>query len=230
MLGGDENMRRRNAPAVVGLLVAWGGVALLVSPVAQFLGDSSSVVVGVLGQAVLWLICAAVIGVVVFWEKKPLASLWLKPFQWQSLAWAGVLIAGHIVLLFPATEWIRRNLGLPGYAAGMETALASPLWLRVIAVGAAGVVEETLFRGYAVTPLLQLSGSRLLAVSISSVVFAALHLPVWGAGPSVAFFIGGLATTVFFVWRRDLLAMILAHVVIDMWGLVVTPAFSQWWK
>jgi membrane protease YdiL (CAAX protease family) len=75
-----------------------------------------------------------------------------------------------------------------------------------------------------------LSGSPLLAISLSSVVFAALHYPVWGAGPSVAFFIGGLATTVFFVWRRDLLAMIFAHAAIDMWGLVITPAFSQWWK
>jgi len=230
MLGSDESMRWRNAPAIVGLLVAWGGTALLVSPVAQFLGDSSSIVVGVLGQAVLWLLCAAVLGIVVCWEKKPLVSLWLQPFQWQSLVWAGVLIVGSIVLLFPVTELVRRNLGLPSYAAGMEKALASPVWLRVFAVLTAGIVEETLFRGYAVTRLMQLSGSRLLAVSLSSVVFAALHLPVWCVGPCVAFFIGGLATTTFFVWRRDLLAMILAHVAIDLWGIVITPAFSQWWK
>lgn len=214
----------------MGLLVAWGGAMLLVSPVARLAGDSSSLVAGVLGQVALWLLCALVICVVVCWEKKPLASLWLKPFQWQSLVWAGVLMTGSIALFFPMTEWVRRKLGLPGYTPGMETALASPVWLRIVAVLTAGIVEETLFRGFAVTRLIQLSRSPLLAISLSSVVFAALHFPVWGAGPSVAFFIGGLATSAFFVWRRDLLAMILAHVAIDMWGLVITPAFSQWWK
>lgn len=230
MVDNDEYTRWRNAPAIVGLLVAWGGTALLVSPLARYLGDSSSLVAGVLGQVVLWVLCAAVIGIVVGWEKKPLASLWLKPLQWQSFAWAGVLTIGSIALLFPTTEWMRRNLGLPGYAAGMETALASPVWLRVLAVLTAGVVEETLFRGFAVTRLAQLSRSLALAISLSSVVFAALHFPVWGTGPSVVFFIGGMATTLFFVWRRDLLAMILAHVAIDMWALVITPAFSQWWN
>jgi len=59
----------------VGLLVAWGGAMLLVSPVARLAGDSSSIVAGVLGQVALWLLCAVVICVVVCWEKKPLASL-----------------------------------------------------------------------------------------------------------------------------------------------------------
>jgi len=111
----------------------------------------------------------------------------------------------------------------------METAMEYPLWFRVLAVLTAGVVEEILFRGYAVTRLAQLTGSLLWAAIISGLVFAALHLPVWGAGPSLGFFIGGLATTAFFVWRRDLVAMIIAHVAIDTWALVVTPTFSKWW-
>ncbi|MFL6208457.1 MAG: CPBP family intramembrane glutamic endopeptidase [Pyrinomonadaceae bacterium] len=223
-------MNRRNTlPAIVGLSVAWGGTALLVSPVARALGDPTSVVLSLLGEAALWLLCATVVGIVLLWERQPLASLWLRPFRWQSLAWAGVLVFGSVVLLFPITELVRKTASLPGYAAGMETALAYPVWFRVLAVITAGVVEEVLFRGYVVTRLAQLTGSLLLAVCLSSLVFAALHLPVWGAGPSLAFFIGGLATTAFFVWRRDLAAMIIAHVVIDAWALVVTPAFSCWW-
>lgn len=222
-------MSRRRGPPIVGLLVAWGGTALLGGPVAQLLGGPSPVVANLLGQAALWLLCAVVIGIVVFWERQPLASLWLRPFQWRSLAWAGVLIVGSIVILFPATEWVRKAAGMPGYAAGMQAALALPVWLRIIAVLTAGIVEEILFRGYAVTRLLHLTGSRLWAVGLSSVVFAALHLPEWGAGPSLAFFIGGLATTGFFLWRRDLLTMIIAHVAIDSCGLVITPAFTQWW-
>jgi membrane protease YdiL (CAAX protease family) len=126
------------------------------------------------------------------WEKRPLASLWMRPFQWQSLAWAGVLIVVHFIALFPATEWIRRNAALSDYTIGMETALAHSVWLRIFAAITAGVVEETLFRGFAVTRLMELSGSMLWAVIFSSGVFAVLHLPVWGAGPSLAFFIGSL--------------------------------------
>jgi membrane protease YdiL (CAAX protease family) len=166
----------------------------------------------------------AVIGIVVLWEKRPLASLWLRPFQWQSLARAGVLVIVHFIVLFPATEWVRRNAGLSDYTIGMETALAHSVWLRILAAVTAGVVEETLFRGFAVTRLIELSGSTFWAVFFSSGVFALLHLPVWGGGPSLVFFIGSLATSAFFVWRRDLLAVIIAHATIDAWALAIGPS------
>jgi membrane protease YdiL (CAAX protease family) len=69
-----------------------------------------------------------------------------------------------------------------------------------------------------------------LAIGVSGAAFAALHLPLWGWGPSLAFFVGGIATTAFFVWRRDLWAMILAHIAIDTWALVIAPAGSRWWE
>jgi membrane protease YdiL (CAAX protease family) len=172
----------------------------------------------------------AILLIVVLWEKQPLASLWLRPFQWQSLAWAGVLVLASVLILYPATEWARKALGLPGYGAGMEKALALPVWFRVVAVVTAGIVEETLFRGYAVTRLARLTGSLWLAAVLSASVFAALHFPVWGAGPVFHFLIGGVAATAFFIWRRDLLAMIIAHVAIDAWGLVITPLYSEWWR
>ena len=212
------------------LLIAWSGTALLVSLVVQSATIASSTLTGIVGQIALWLLCAALVWIVVYWEKRPLTSLWLKPLQWQSFAWAGVLILVSILILFPITEGVRKAVGLPGYAMGMEAALAYPRWLRVFAALTAGVVEETLFRGFAVTRLLQLGAGIPLAVGVSSAVFAALHLPVWGAGPTLGFFIGGLATTAFFVWRRDLMAMIIAHIAVDMWGLVVTPALSRWWN
>jgi hypothetical protein len=67
-----------------------------------------------------------------------------------------------------------------------------------------------------------------MAIIACSAVFAVLHWPLWGGGPVLAFFVGGLATTAFFVWRQDLLAMILGHTLVDMWALVVA-APSRWW-
>ena len=104
------------------------------------------------------------------------------------------------------------------------------MWFRVAAVVTAGVVEETLFNGFAVTRLALLTGSLWLAGALSVTVFAGLHVPFWGAGPALSFLIGGTASTAFFIWRQDLLAMIVAHVAIDAWGLVITPLYSEWWK
>jgi len=212
-----------------GLAVAWGGTALLVSPASRFLGPPGSIVTACFEQAVLWLLFIAVLVIVFAWEQERLSSLWLRPLEWQSFAWAAALVAASLLVLFPVTEWLRRTLGLPGYQAGMEAVLALPAWFRLVAAMTAGVVEETLFRGYSVTRLSRLTGSVWLAAGISVVASAMLHLPMWGPGPSLAFLVGGAATTAFFVWRRDLLAMMIAHAIIDTWGLVVTPDVSQWW-
>ena len=200
------------------------------SPAATFLGDNTRIVTEWLGQALLWVLLAGIIGIVILWEKQPLSSLWLKPFQWQSVIWGGLFFLAYILFLFPVTEWFRTSLELPSYAAGMEKTLALPIWIRVIAVVTAGIVEETLFRAYAITRFASLSGSLWLAAVFSVVAFAALHLPFWGAGAALAFLVGGAAITAFFIWRRDLLAMIIAHIATDAWALVVTPLFSKWWK
>jgi len=220
----------KTAAYVVGLAITWGGTAFLVSPAAAFLNDSSSILSKCVGQAALWMLFASVLLIVVFWEKQNLRSLWLKPLSWQSVAWGGALVLAYIFLLFPATEWLRRALGLTGYEAGMEKVVVLPLWFRAVAVLTAGVVEETLFRAYTITRAARLSGSVWLAAVLSVIFFAAIHIPVWGIGPSFALLPGGVVMTAFFVWKRDLLAMILAHVAIDSWALLATPYISEWWK
>jgi membrane protease YdiL (CAAX protease family) len=139
------------------------------------------------------------------------------------------IVCGLVVVVLPIREWARRAIGLSGYSAGMADVLALPLWIRVLAVVGAGVVEETLFTGYAVTRLLALTGRAWLAAGVALTVFCALHLPHWGAGPALAFFVSGVPAMAFFLWRRDLLTMIVAHLAIDAWALVVTPLFSRWW-
>jgi hypothetical protein len=163
-------------------------------------------------------------------ENQPLASLWLQPPRLQSVAWGLILAVATVGLVIPAREWVRRTAGLPGFAAGVEKVLALPIWFRVVAVITAGVVEETLFHGYAVTRLVLLTGSLWLGGSLAITVFALLHFPFWSAGPALAFFVGDVVSTSFLIWRQDLLAMIVAHCTVDAWGLVITPLYSEWWK
>lgn len=199
----------RSIPSMVGLLLGWGGTALLVSPLGDLLGDPASLNAALLAQVLLWLLFAVVVLLVLFWETQPLASLWLRP------------------VISPAIDWIRRAAGFSGYAAGMDMVMLGPVWFRVVAAVSAGVVEETLFRGFAVTRLLRMTGSPLFAIVVSSAVSAGPHFPLWGAGPTFSWFVGGVATTALFVWRRVLLTMVLFHAATDVWGLAVAPAFSR---
>ena len=217
-------------PSLIGLLVAWGGTALLVSPAGRLLGDPERMRTKCLGQIALWLVLVAVVAIVLLWERQPLASLWLQPFAWQSVAWGLALTVVILRLVIPAREWLRRAAGLSGYAAGVEKVLGLPVWFRVAAVITAGVVEETLFHGYAVTRLLLLTGSLWWSGGLAITVFAALHFPFWGAGPVLAFLVGDIVSTAFFIWRQDLLAMVVAHCTIDAWGLVVAPLYGEWWR
>ena len=120
--------------SVTGLTIAWGGTWLLISPAARGLGDPTHLSTALIGQLLLWLLAVAVVVIVLFWEKQTLASLWLQPFRWRSIAWGLVFVVVSYAVLFPAGEWVRRATGLPGFAAGMEEVMRFPLWYRVLAV------------------------------------------------------------------------------------------------
>jgi membrane protease YdiL (CAAX protease family) len=213
------------------LTLAWKGTALLLSPAAVRLFDNpANLPMAFLGQALLWAIAAAVIAIVLFWERKPLASLWFQPFRWQSIAWGLALVAIYYAVVFPISEWVRRAAGLPGYALGMERVMQFPVSYRIVAFMSAGVVEELLFRGYTITRLTMLTKNVWLAGALSLFGFAALHAPYWGWGFVRISLIGGTVATTFFIWKKDLLAMMVFHACTDAVGLVIAPMFSDWWR
>jgi membrane protease YdiL (CAAX protease family) len=165
------------------LTLAWTGTALLLSPTAVRLFDNpSNLPMAFLGQALLWAIAAAVVAIVLFWERKPLTSLWLQPFHWQSIAWGLALVAIYYAVVFPISEWVRRAAGLPGYALGMERVMRFPISYRIVAFMSAGVVEELLFRGYTITRLTILTRNVWLAGGVLAVRLRRFACAVLGLG------------------------------------------------
>lgn len=212
---------------MVGLVVALGGPALLVSRASRLLGPPDAIVTKVLEQAILWLLFATILGIVLSWERRPLASLWLQPLHWHSFAWGLLLAAVMIHLVFPMRQGLVRLSGLRHFEAGLEKVLALPTWFRVLAVITAGVVEETLYHGYALTRIGAFLGSYWLAALVIVPAFALVHLPVWGPGVVLGLLPSAAVSAAFFVWRQDLLAMVVAHTVTDAMGFLFAPPVSR---
>jgi membrane protease YdiL (CAAX protease family) len=144
---------------------------------------------------------------------------------------ARVLFAAlQILLVYPVRTWLLELSGLAGFAAGAEEILALPIWFRILAVIGAGVVEETVFHGYALTRLGALFGSYRAAALIVVPVFVLVHYPLWGAGPMLSFLVSGGVSAALFLWSRDLTAMIVGHTLVDAMGLVVTPLYTDRWR
>ena len=220
-------MQKSNAVSTsAGLAVAWGGPALLVSPLDRLLGSPERLATKIAEQLILWAFFAMILAIVVLWEKLPLESIGVRRFRWQSIAW-GLLLAAFLWLIaMPVLTAAVRAAGISTFEAGLAKTLALPPGFRIFAVLTAGIVEDTLFLGYAFTRLVFAIGNRWIAGLLAVSVFALLHFPYWGAGPVLIYVFTAGITTAFFAWRMDLLANVVAHVIVDGLALVIVPALS----
>ena len=116
---------------------------------------------------------------------------------------------------------------LTGYGHGPGSAAFEklPLWLITLIVIRAGVVEELFYRGYAIERLRLIGLGRFWSVIIPLVIFSLGH---WSGGVAnilIAFAAGALLTG-FYLWRRDLVANMIGHGLVDFVANVVPRLFS----
>ena len=208
-------------PTIMALLLALGGPPLLTIIARPILGDAPSVARSLPFDLLLWGLLAVILLVIVRVEQQPLASIGLKSPGWSTLCWALVLVLVLSFILVPGVIWLVEKAGLPGYEQGLEPLLKFPVWYRVFLGISAGVVEEVLYRGYAIERLTFLTGNSWLGGSIAVIVFSLAHFPAWGLGPILVFFVASVVTTLFYFWKRDLVALMLAHAIGDTIGLVL---------
>jgi membrane protease YdiL (CAAX protease family) len=218
---------RLSAPVAAGLVLALGGPALLAVAADRALADRGAVAQSIIGQLALWVLIGAVAALVLRFERRPLASLGLRPLGVRSLLWGFGAAAVLSFAIVPLASGLVSALGLAGFEHGLSRVRAWPLWLRGAAVLTGGLAEEALYRGYAITRLEEVTGSSAFAAALSVACFALAHGPLWGSGPVVAFLLSGGFLAAFFLWRRDLLANVVAHVTVDALGLVSDPAACQ---
>ncbi|TYL86791.1 CPBP family intramembrane glutamic endopeptidase [Bradyrhizobium cytisi] len=211
-------------PTLSGLALALGGPALLASPAHRLLGDADALRTRVVDQLCLLAMAGGVIAIVLLWEARPLASIGWRGIELAAIAWGAVLTIVFVWALLPVEGRVLARLRLGGFEKGLATLSRLPAWFLVFAALVAGAAEETLFRGYAFERVAELTESYTIAGFVTVVLFALVHLRLWGWGPVVAFVVSGAVLTLFFVWRQDLLANIVAHAATDAVGLLRASA------
>jgi uncharacterized protein len=150
----------------------------------------------------------------------------------QGLSWSSVPIGCGLALFFivgfgPFAYWLVANLQLGSFDTTFVKLSPLPTWYLVITVLVVASAEELLYRAYAVERLAMMSGSRGTAGAISVLAFGLAHVPLWGWGPALTMFVSGAMMTLVYLWRRDIVALIIAHVATDLYGIVFAPALTR---
>jgi membrane protease YdiL (CAAX protease family) len=209
---------RRWAASLTGLALALlVPAAVTVLPVGEMpvFGDTTHAVL--LNEAGIWGLTLAVLGIVRFWEKRPLASIGLVRPSWRAVGQGAIIVLGLLVLAGIAGFAVE-STGLPMPEQPAELVLSLPGWLQFLVAATAGFTEEVLFRGYAIERTTELTGSRWLGALLPVLVFGAAHAPFWGLGHAIVAGLTGLWLTLLYLWRRNLWTNITAHALLD--GLV----------
>lgn len=136
---------------------------------------------------------------------------------WKSVLWGLVtmlLCGGAAALLGMVTR--NNNSTTPSFDR-------LPLWVCVLVIFRAGIVEELFYRGYAIERLRSLGAGRLLSATLPLILFAFGHYVRAWTDILQPLVLGGILTG-FYLWRRDLVANILAHTLVDLVG---TGAFGR---
>ncbi len=209
---------RQRLLAAIGVVVVLGLAAL---PLGRWLAPGDDLTARIAREAIWWGIGALVIAWVVAVERQPLASIGLRRATWRTVAWgigAAVAMMASVMLSYAV---IFPMFGLKMNMAAVASLTHVPLWLQTATMLRAGVVEEIVFRGYAIERLRLLTGSKWLAGLLSAAAFIAVHIAGWGYAQLIVVAFGAAILTVLYVLRRDLGSNMLAHFLTDFIGFML---------
>ncbi len=200
----------------IGLLLALGAIAL---PFGTWDHAFASIGHMASNELVYWGLVAAVLGYVVWIERRPLSSIGFSMPDRRDMMVAfaaGIVLIALMGLLylvvFPALHWDE--------AQELRKLLVVPFWLRFISVVRAAVSEEILFRGYAIERMQELTGSRVVAGLFTWAIFTVEHFSYWGWHHLLVAGAGGAVLTFLYLWRRNLWGNMLAHFMVDAAGFL----------
>lgn len=188
-------------------------IALLGLPLFALL-EQTIVPIDPVGEIVIqWGLAAGVVSIAVVAERQSFTDIGFRRPSWVDLAYA-LVTALAALLVFAGTDPLVTALGLS--VASDTGTMTAGVGLGVAVAGAvtAGIIEEVLFRGYAIERLLEYTGSSVVAGGFAWGLFTAAHAAVWPPGNLLQIAAVAAVFTGVYLRRRTLFPVIGAHVVV----------------
>ena len=205
----------------IGLFIALFGILIIRWAVSLYYPAFSFTGV-IWKESLIWFSVVALLFIMRRGERLPLRSVNLgtAPIG-KSILW-GIILAVALALVGGVIVSVTHFTGGPTGAAFAKL----PLWLIILVVLRAGVVEELFYRGYAIERLQQLGLNRYWASAIPLLIFGFAHGTNGWVNIIVALALGAVLT-ISYLWRRDLVANMIGHFLVDFIANILPRFFSH---
>ena len=220
-------MIRSHLSAWANVTLALAGPALVAVLGPQFEPSPVTLAAHAIGLVAIVLITLGVYAWAMFGEGYTLRRMGFGQSSWATRLLAIALTAFFVLVFGPIAYWVLARSGSQGFGPGIEAVSQLPTPYLVLTIVIVASAEELLYRGYAIARLSDLAGSRLSASVASVVAFGLAHVPMWGWAPAATTIVSGGIVTVVYLWRQDILALILAHIATDLYGIVLAPHLAR---
>lgn len=163
------------------------------------------------GLILKWARAIALLLLVLFWERKPLASIGLRKVSWRDM----VVVVGVYLLIIGASHVL--DLVVPKHLPS-DVQLATMLFpfpLRLGMVLTAAVTEEIDSRGYLIERLQTITGSAAVAAILAYFIFLLEHMASWDMAHALRITLWIAPLILLYLWRRNLPSCMSLHFIVD---------------
>lgn len=210
-----------SAATGAGLVLAVFGTPLVLWLFRQGLGEADSLLSYLARDLSVFALAGILLVLIRKGEKLPYSSVgWRTDRLDRSALWGLiglVLSIAGIAACFGVAQLMEWKVGQQE-----PPKFVPPLWAMTITVLRAGLTEELFYRGYALERLRTLTGSTWIAAVPTITLFALFHSSQGPAGILIAAVVATIFTVVY-LRRRDLPAVMLAHIAVDLIPNVLLP-------
>jgi membrane protease YdiL (CAAX protease family) len=213
-------------PAWLNVVLALAG-PFLVAMLGTQVFAAPSLAAHAIGLAAIVLLLVAVYAIALNSEGYSFARLGFGRISWLTPLLGTALAAFFIFVFGPLASLALKSLGVTGFERGLANTTQLPMTYLILTILLVAPAEELLYRAYAIERLTDLTNSRWLAAAISVFAFTVAHVPMWGFAPALMTAVSGGILTLAYLWRRDITALIIAHVATDLFGIVVAPYLAR---
>ncbi|MFL6538097.1 MAG: CPBP family intramembrane glutamic endopeptidase [Chthoniobacterales bacterium] len=211
---------RVSSISYLGLFVALFGM-LIARQLVNVFWPGNTFGSAVLKEIGMWIVAIVLVVIIRRGEGLPLSSVGFSAARLGRSLLRGLLVG---IACFLVAGVIVHLTHFNGGEAGKAMSQL-PLWFVTLIVIRAGIVEELCYRGYAIERLHALGLPRSVAALVPLVIFGVGHWTGGWANILLALALGGILAA-FYVWRRDLLANMFGHFLVDFVPNVLSRLFG----